>query len=386
MQKDRIQYIAIRSLRFCIAASLFALISVLAHKVLIFSRNIVDYTIEEQAISIVRVVLNLLLYYSVLRSFLIADLAVRNRYFTKENEQKSRFLYLVQSDAFWVCLIGTLFFVLLFPGVFGMAELHLLGFSAAACRWILIAAYLLWVPVIDLSAIREWDTLEEEGKLSKKPKRVLLTLLGNIGWTFAAYIGIAFFCPLLLPAVYSTGRILHILGWKALGILLAVVLAIFAAIGFRAFRIRRKFVIALRKAAETNGWKLSKITAPYLSLFFDHTGSSFTLKAHGKVYTCKMLAGIRRGNPIRFLGNGQCMIIHRIRIRHVVDDIMQFHTQFPYAFEGGGKKILIMSPTPYKMFIADGKENHLLDIGDSVGAYTIFTGTSFINAIKRDCI
>ncbi len=65
---------------------------------------------------------------------------------------------------------------------------------------------------------------------------------------------------------------------------------------------------------------------------------------------------------------------------------MQFHTQFSYAFEGEGKKILIISPTPYKMFVTGGGTNHALDIGDRVGEYMIYTGTSFINAIQRDSI
>ncbi|MBQ5389984.1 MAG: hypothetical protein IIU58_03670, partial [Clostridia bacterium] len=81
-----------------------------------------------------------------------------------------------------------------------------------------------------------------------------------------------------------------------------------------------------------------------------------------------------------------CMIIHRIWIRRLVDDIMQFHTQFSYAFEGEGKKILILSPTPYKMFVMGGGKNHALDIGDCVGEYTVYTGTSFINAVQRNSI
>ncbi len=386
MKKKQIRYIAIRALRFCIAFSLFLLISFLAHKTLLISKNLVEYPIEDRVISIVCVVLNLLLYYSVFRSFLLTDLTARNRYFEAENVRKNSF-YRFKSVAFAVTLCGTVLIVLLFPRRFGSIEVSYFSeLSEPVCRWILLAVYLLLVPVIYLSSVRQWDILKEKGKPEQEHIKSLLTLFGNIGWVFFSYLGIAFFCPMILPAVYSTGRILRVLGYKALFILALIVLLIFAAIGLRAVLIRRRFVRALRKASHANGWKLSEITHPYLSLFLDTDGCSFVLKANGKTYTCKMLSGIRRDNPIRFLENGQCMIIHRIRIRRLVDDIMQFHTQFSYAFAGEGQKVLILSPTPYKMFVTGGGTNHALDIGDRVGEYMIYTGTSFINAIQRDSI
>ncbi len=308
MKKEQIQYIAIRALRFCIAFSLFLLISFLAHKVLLISKNLVDYPIEDRVISIVYAILNLFLYYSVLRSFLITDLTARNRYFEAENAQKNSF-YRFKSVAFAVTLCGTVLIVLLLPMLFGSIELsYFSGLAEPVCRWILLAAYLLLVPVIYLSSVREWDILKEKGKTEQEHIKSLLTLLGNIGWVFFSYLGIAFFCPLILPAVYSTGRILRVLGYKVLFILVSIVLLILAAIGLRAVLIRQRFVRALRKASHANGWKLSAITHPYLSLFLDTDGCSFVLKANGKTYTCKMLSGIRRDNPIRFLGNGQCVI------------------------------------------------------------------------------
>ena len=383
MKKEEPRYIVIRILRFCLALSLFLSVSVLADRVFLFSLGILKYPIQLWVVLAVRIVLTLLVYYSALRSFLITDLAILDQYITNGNAEHNRMWCIASSPTFIICWIGTALFAWFFSEMCGALALsQFTPFSKDTCKWFLSGVYVLIMPISLFSAMKEWQTTPP----IKTRREAFLSLLGNVGWTFAAYLGIAFIFPQILPAVYSTGRLLQILGFKTLWIAITVILIIFFAIGLRAVCIRRRFVRNLRKTAEANGWRLSRIKYPYLSLFLDSHGCSFSLKANGKTYTCKLLAGIRRGNAIRFLENGECRIIRRVRMRHIVEDLMQFHTQFPYAFEGEGKKVLILSPTPYKIFVAGGKQNHAIDIGDNVGEYMIYTGTSFINAVSRNSI
>ena len=79
-------------------------------------------------------------------------------------------------------------------------------------------------------------------------------------------------------------------------------------------------------------------------------------------------------------GEGSVIYDYRLGQVHLFRRI----TTFRYDFEGRGKKVLIILPTPKRVIHAEGGRS--LEIGDKVGEYTVYTATAFLNALERDCL
>ena len=388
MNRDILRYAAIRILNFAAALLLFLGIGWLSDRILRFSLSVVDYTFDDAAPCMMRLIFRCLLYYSVQRAFMIADARGRKQYLELGNGAKGRARFLVTSPAFWVCLIGTAAVTLLFPRAFGMTDLQaVLPRSPLLLRGVVTGTYLLLTPVVCLSAMREWRTLRWElqvpGRFGRRPSN-RTDLLPRILHIAVIYPAISLVTPFVLPALLSLYRIFDMAKAQIL-ITAAVLLLLYIADTYlRAFRIRRAFIADLCRIATRKGYTLSKLSHPYLSLFAEQSCANFTVFANGKTYSVKLLCGLRHKNPIYLLPNGEGVTVHRFRLPRAVDDFFQFHTCFSYAFDGDGKKILVVLPTPNKIFAVTPSSRRLLAIGDTVEGYTVMTGSSFLGALEYD--
>ena len=61
-------------------------------------------------------------------------------------------------------------------------------------------------------------------------------------------------------------------------------------------------------------------------------------------------------------------------------------TYINYSFESENQKVLILNPAPWRIHVYHGGVSRELDVADSVCGYKIFSGSSFLNALERDCI
>ena len=227
-------------------------------------------------------------------------------------------------------------------------------------------------------------------------------------------------CLLLLPGIISI-LLSALFSLAAVSFsLVGVVIAAVILLGFllryiRALCIRRTFFKNLRQRCEKCEFSLSRIKRPYRSIFRIKDEISFTVKAHDKLYSCKLLAGLARGNPMSFSPNGTVHVIHSFGLRilparglynhtvfHAPDgrsdqmlhaagwyqrlEIFRFTTKTDFTFEGDGQKVLIVNPVPVALFAGTDKSSRSIDNGEAVGDYRIFTGSAFLNALERDCV
>ena len=110
--------------------------------------------------------------------------------------------------------------------------------------------------------------------------------------------------------------------------------------------------------------------------------ADFLVVQGGIQYDCKFIYALKRGDTMSLNDKGEGSNIYDYRLGQV--HLFRKITNFCYDFEGNGKKILIILPTPKKVIHAEGGRH--LEIGDKVGEYTVYTATAFLNTLERDCL
>jgi len=196
------------------------------------------------------------------------------------------------------------------------------------------------------------------------------------------------------------------------GVALMPVALVLAVKYLRAFRIRRRFIKALKRRCEEQSFTLSPIRRPYRSLFRLADGADFTVHAHGKVYSCKMVKAISYSAPLIFSPDGTVYAVHSfslklrpMRYRHAAGalnlglesqtrahvnpmklEFFSFTTKTDYTFEGERIKVIIVNPVSDVIEVGDPYRSQIVDSGDRIGAYKLFAGTAFLNAIERDVV
>ncbi len=218
----------------------------------------------------------------------------------------------------------------------------------------------------------------DKGRIPPAVKRVLLVALVYCAVSMAA----AWFMPLLATLMNIAGGI-GIL--KIFLYIAAAILAVFAFVYIRAFSKRRTFISNLKKYCKTNQVNISEIKKPYLSVFFWHSGSDFTVEKDGKKFECKLIAGVFPGAQTVFSDKGKGHHRHIVQLFRF--KIFEFRTDFDFTFESDAKKILILSPTSKKIYVSvQGSPARPADTGEKVGEYTVYNATGFLGALDRDCL
>lgn len=401
MDKRRINYISTVASRFIIAFAIFAVISLVSNKLAYYTGERMTADVDEDVIRILHLVCAILSYHSFILVFTVNHSAARERYFDSD---KSKIRYFTESGEVRISLIvGALCFWLI-PDAFGVKSLcglfnisRVLGSSILAA--VFIAVHLLtW-----LETLINWKKTEEKLRKEKSKRKDIWILIKGTVSASLAYTILSYIVPVMFPTFRTLPSVVYIVVVAILPTVICFILFFKFFDYIRALFIRRKFVSRLKKAAKKNGYELSKIRHPYASVFADTDEYSFIVKAHGKTYTCKLIAGVSYGDPMYLEENGKGRIIRSLTVRFrssmagpfsrggliwhkLPDDIAQYHTEFNYGFEGEGTKVIIVSPTPHTIYCSGHGNHKIVDVNDKIFGYTLMTGSAFINALERDAV
>jgi len=182
----------------------------------------------------------------------------------------------------------------------------------------------------------------------------------------------------------------------------------------RAFKLRGRFLKRLYKLAEDEGWEITKIPHPYLSVIKPSAAADFTLKKEGRAFSCKLIGSVRRRNPTYIDYDGK--ITDKVTVSIMKVELFHFLIDSDYTFSGEGQKIVILAPEPKRIFLNQGRTDvapdsqdmryvmssakggkvlspllrtpvtKLFQTGDRVGEYKFFTSEGFLSAMDNNVL
>jgi hypothetical protein len=186
---------------------------------------------------------------------------------------------------------------------------------------------------------------------------------------------------ILLPAVASIVTAFGKKGLLLLALWIVIIfLAFFSIFALRAVLKRKFFIKKLKEYCRNNSLTLSEIVKPYNSILFDSEGFNFTVEKNGKKYDCKFISTIFPGSPLALSDSGAGLKLSNVRI-------ISYKKNFTFTFEGENRKILLLVPTPKKVLVTiKNSELTEAEVGEKLGDYTLYTATTFLNNLERDCL
>lgn len=323
----------------------------------------------------------------------------------KETSVFSEWLFVLRSYEFRVEAVCLILMPLLFgPGVY-VHPLYMIFRRADFGYWQLYFLYLLIIlPIFLLIELvmrvktrHFWRTLTYEDAKDRHWDTVALAFLSVLilfGYSLVANVYIAMIA-------LAIGFLLMMSPWVILAV--AVIFLLFLAFMYaRAIRIRRKFLKRVKKTCREENITLSEIKRPYRALFTQKRSDfQFTVEMHGKIYACKMIGAMAKNTPMLFCDSEMGYFKFGYQFRG--KDIVFWREWFTHGFEAmnADRKIVIVIPAPRQMravhmhtlfatdnvtFISEGKGERPLDNASRVYDATVFSGSGFINALKRDCL
>ena len=390
MEVKRLMYFVKRTLWFMLSIVLFILVSNLCHKTLYLIAGRMTNEVSEDVLRAIHILLSLLAYHSFIYAAIFYDKELRANVevFTVKR-------CFTATEPMITLLISALAFAT-FPTAFSVKMLSgWIEKSVPFSMLIMGVAFILIHYATWFECILKWGKYN-----SRKDKYGVWQTVKHFISACLAYPMLAYLLPIFFPTFRTFPAVAKVLITGLLPLIVILLTVMITVPIIRALFIRIRFIQKLKKAALQNGYKLSDIKHPYSSLFTDHDGSNFNVKANGKVYSVKLLAGNVYSNPMYLHEDGKGTISASLRFRmflygarglgrigwHNSDELARFETHFTYGFKGDGKKVLIICPTPHTIYATGGGENRLLDVADVIWGYTLMTGSSFINALERDSI
>ncbi len=230
-----------------------------------------------------------------------------------------------------------------------------------------------------------WWGYDKEIREVEHPYRALLLKLLIITPIYAAGGFLTVYFLEILGSVLVILQGMASLCWWLPLLLIAGIISLFWLIRYcRALRIRRKFIKRLRHLCREEGITLSPIKRPYRSLIRLGDEVNFTLHHGEKTYSCKLFGTLNRRNPLFFSEHGIVQCLHSFRFRRI--EYFRYTTQFEFGFEAEGVKVLIVNPVSREIFAGHTNYFRLIDTGETVGNYKIFTATGFLGALARDVV
>ncbi len=243
-----------------------------------------------------------------------------------------------------------------------------------------------------------WKSMSVKKKQSYSYFRMALRLAGY----FLIYLLAGMLLPFVL-VMFASVFALMILLLASAGVL-AVIGLIFSANYLGALLKRRKFFKKLKNLCEQNGYTLDEINHPYLSVFRETDGYTFSLYANGQTYYARVISCVNRRNYMIFDEKGIFSRIKIFRIPlprlaatrgyvHSFDrgtgedrELFRITSEVNYTFEAKGKKILILNPPAKFVKISHHGSTKDADNGDRVGSYSIYSSNAFLRALDRNAI
>lgn len=165
--------------------------------------------------------------------------------------------------------------------------------------------------------------------------------------------------------------------------LLSAILLYVAFLWTRALISRIRFYNKFRKICRESGYTLKSARRPISSLFLKSKRENFILEKDGALYSCKLLAGVRRRVPMWFFQTGYAKYFNIYYFKAGGELVSPART-VKFGYDTVGEKILIVNPCPMHLYEMDGRYRRSLDNGMKVGDYQIFTGSAFLNAMERN--
>ena len=291
-------------------------------------------------------------------------------------------------------------------GAFFYESIGIALFGAEVKDWqtlsVTLPALLLLELLAHLSVRSAW-TANHPTKGKKRPP--LVRTLKGLLYVTALYSGACLVTDWLLPVAVTLGNLggpfffLYILAAVVLAALLCTALRY-----LRAIRKRREFITKLKQFCTAQGYRLSSVSKPYRSLFFQQKGIDFTLQIphdpqktpeghgqehpSGQVFVCKLVAGVSPTSPIIFFDTGEGVRSDVLRLFKT--DLLQVNTRVDYRMENcpaGYKKLVVVLPVPKQIYASvGGGTPHPADTGEVLGDYTLYTATGFLGALERGCL
>ncbi len=331
----------------------------------------------------------LFLFYSDIRTHFIYDEREASKYLgaSVEDSFVSNAKYFLKRKTLWGGLISLFILLYLLPSNYGIAPMvhlvygeNIFGLKKLLFLLLLFPVYLLIAISARYSAAKNYRKHVDLTKKQRWSSEIYLLVVLTV-----SYLGGGVFIGYLLPTLLSYAPIAKTVLTSGAAIAVYVILIFVIACKYVNGIIKRKRTLKkIQKTAKELGYRMSEIKYPIKSLFTPVDGESFNLCRGEKLYSCKLISGFKKSHLLIFAENGTGYYKKTLKIlRAKLGDRI---THFTYDYKAEGYKILIINPTPKKVF--KSIEGHLypIDNGDTACGYKIFTANSFINALERDCI
>ena len=340
--------------------------------------------------------------------FILYDPTARRRFCKappKETSFFSEWLFVLRSYEFWAEAICLLLLPLLFSPAVYAHPLYLIFRRADFGYWQLYFLYIIFIlPIFLLIELfmrvrtrHFWRTLTYDVAKDKHMDAVALVFLSVLivfGYSLVAHIYIVMIA-LALGVLFRMSPFVIL-------VVAAIFLLSLSFMYARAIRIRRRFLKRLKKLCRDENITISEIKRPYCSLFTQKRADfQFTVEMRGRVYACKMIGAMAKNAPMLFCDRDTGYFKFGYQFRG--KDIVFWREWFTHSFDApdADKRIIIVTPAPRQMravqmhtlfatdnvtFISEGKGVRTLDNASVLYDATVFSGSGFINALKRDCL
>ena len=233
-----------------------------------------------------------------------------------------------------------------------------------------------------ISVIQLWQSEAKWQKYESKKTKSSSFIYTLAIYAFAPIL-MAVFLPILvyIPLVFQAIGLFMTPATTVLLVLLIAFLVLFPPL--RACSIRKKTIKQIKESCLQNGYDISDIKEPYLSILKPCEGESFSITRDGKTYSCKLIAAPKKSLPMAIHPDGQMHFFYEVKIRGV--KILSYKTVKHFSYDSKDSKILIVNPVPKKLMAYRGTIVEI-DNGELVGDYKIYNATAFVRAIDNDIL
>lgn len=182
----------------------------------------------------------------------------------------------------------------------------------------------------------------------------------------------------VLPSVFMLALSMVLtFGKFALGfwISLAVILVILASLrSLIAIGRRCRFLRRMKHSLKAEGYTLSKIQRPILSVFLPDMDEDFTVSRDGVTYTCKLIGSTHRRRPMYISPSGVITERHTVTFMKITLFHIMHDTHYTVA---GENRIIILTPLPKRVFINYGRTDTAFDDGDGGNLLSYYSTVAY---------
>ena len=251
-----------------------------------------------------------------------------------------------------------------------------------------------------IPALKEKDGRNRYGKVRFSKQYPMLSFLLILLRNLLLFLLSAIALPFVLSMVVGGIRIAAVLA-AGLGVFLVVILLTPFVWSYVRARLKRRGFLKRLKAICNENRNIYKGSG-YIyeegkhvrSVLGVHDGADFTLRCGDETYLCKLIPARKYLVDVVFEEGGDGYFVRSFRIgarlknrvavvRVGGGELFRTERAFRYAFEGEGRKILIVNPVPKNLFIRNKGTVRQIDVGERLGEYTIYNGSGFLNAVER---